>query len=116
MGVITGNPVLSATPEVDDTGGMKPSPDPHFRHRFPTELISHAVWLYHVFSLSLRDVELLLAERGIIVSHETVRRWCQKCGESSLTPSASGGLVRGRGRGHQAPGANLREKPEWNGG
>ena len=34
------------------------------------------VWLYHVFSLSLRDVELLLAERGVVVSYETVRRWC----------------------------------------
>ena len=38
------------------------------------------LWLYHVFSLSLRDVELLLAERGIIVSYETVRRWCKKFG------------------------------------
>src|SRR5271167_1835618 len=42
---------------------MKPPPDPHYRHRFPAEIISQAVWLYHVFSLSLRDVELLLAER-----------------------------------------------------
>ena len=40
-----------------ETGGMKP-PDPHYRHRFPAEIISHAVWLYDVFSLSLRDVEL----------------------------------------------------------
>ena len=38
--------------------------------------------LYHVLSLSLRDVELLLAERGIIVSYETVRRWCRKFGQS----------------------------------
>ena len=44
---------------------MKPPPDPHYRHRFSAEIISYAVWLYHVFSLSLRDVELLLAERGI---------------------------------------------------
>ena len=44
---------------------MKPAPDPHYRHRFPAEIIGHAVWLYHVFSRSLRDVELLLAERGI---------------------------------------------------
>jgi putative transposase len=49
--------------ETGKTRGMKPSPDPHRRHRFPAEIISHAVWLYHVFSLSLRDVELLLAER-----------------------------------------------------
>jgi putative transposase len=59
---------------------MKPPPDPHYHHRFPAEVISHAVWLYHVFSL--RDVELLLAERGIIVSYETVRRWCRKFGQS----------------------------------
>ena len=64
----------------DETVGMKSPPDPHYRHRFPAEIISHAVWLYHVFSLSLRDVELLLAERGIIVSYETVRRWCKKFG------------------------------------
>ena len=64
----------------DETVGMKSPPDPHYRHRFPAEIISHAVWLYHVFSLSLRDVELLLAERGIVVSYETVRRWCKKFG------------------------------------
>src|SRR6202020_3315831 len=61
---------------------MKPPPDPHYRHRFPADIISHAVWLYHVFSLSFRDVELLLAERGISVSYETVRRWCRKCGNT----------------------------------
>ena len=61
---------------------MKPPPNPHYRNRFPAELISHAVWLYHVFSLSLRDVELLLAERGIVVSYETVRRWCKKFGQT----------------------------------
>ena len=57
-----------------EAGGMKPPPDPHYRHRFP--LISHAVWLYRVFSL--RDVELLLAERGVVASYKTVRRWCKK--------------------------------------
>jgi putative transposase len=61
---------------------MKKPPDPHYRHRFPAELISHAVWLYHVFSLSFRDVELILAERGVIVSYESVRRWCHKFGPS----------------------------------
>src|ERR1700760_2650442 len=50
------------------------------RHRFPAEIISHAVWLYHVFSLSLRDVELILAERGVAVPHESIRRWCRKFG------------------------------------
>ena len=61
---------------------MKKPPDPHYRHRFPAELISHAVWLYHVFSLSFRDVELILAERGVIVSYESIRRWCLKFGAS----------------------------------
>ena len=50
------------------------------RHRFPAEIISHAVWLYHVFRLSLRDVELILAERGIVVTHESIRHWCLKFG------------------------------------
>jgi putative transposase len=61
---------------------MKSPADPHYRHRFPAEIISHAVWLYHVFSLSLRDVELLLAERGVVASYETVRRWCKKFGRT----------------------------------
>jgi len=64
-----------------ETGGMKPPPDPHYRHRFPAEIIGHAVWLYHVFSLSLRDVELLLAERGIVVSYESIRQGCKKFGQ-----------------------------------
>jgi putative transposase len=57
---------------------MKPSPNPDYRHRFPDEIVSHAVWLYHVFSLSLRDVELLLAEPCVVLSYESVRRWCGK--------------------------------------
>ena len=61
---------------------MRKPPDPHYRHRFPAELISHAVWLYHIFSLSFRDVELLLGERGVIVSYESVRQWCLKFGAS----------------------------------
>jgi putative transposase len=65
-----------------ETGGMKPPPATHYRHRFPAEIICHAVWLYHVFSLSLRYVELLLAERGVVVSCETVRRGCKKFGAS----------------------------------
>jgi len=50
------------------------------RHRFPPEIIQHAVWLYAGFTLSFRDVEDLLAERGIDVSNETVRRWFLKFG------------------------------------
>ena len=59
---------------------MTLEPASYPRHRFPAEIISHAVWLYHVFSLSLRDVELILAERGIVVTHESIRHWCLKFG------------------------------------
>ena len=49
-------------------------------HRFPAEVIAHAVWLYFRFPLSLRMVEEFLLARGITVSHETVRRWAEKFG------------------------------------
>ena len=58
-----------------------PSPD-YKGYRFPSEIISHAVWLYFRFSLSFRDVEELLAQRGIVVSYETVRQWCLKFGQT----------------------------------
>ena len=45
-------------------------------YRFPSEIISHAVWLYYRFALSFRDVEDLLAQRGITVTYETIRQWC----------------------------------------
>jgi putative transposase len=50
-------------------------------HRFPAEIISHAIWLYFCFPLSLRMVEEMLAARGIIVSHESVRQWARKFGQ-----------------------------------
>ena len=59
---------------------MSPQPSTFPRHRFLAEVISHAVWLYHVFSLSLRDVELILAERGVMVTHESIRLWWTKFG------------------------------------
>jgi transposase-like protein len=49
-------------------------------YRFPPEIIQHAIWLYVRFTLSFRDTEDLLAERGIVVSHETVRRWLNHFG------------------------------------
>ena len=49
-------------------------------HRFPREIIGYAVWTYFRFNMSLRDVEDLLAERGVIVSHETIRAWVMKFG------------------------------------
>src|ERR1700748_1434114 len=50
------------------------------RHRFPQEIIQHAIWLYLRFTLSYRDVEELLADRGLDISYETVRRWVLKFG------------------------------------
>ena len=52
----------------------------HRGYRFAPDIIAHAVWLYHWFALSLRDVENLLAERGIEVSYETIRQWCATFG------------------------------------
>ena len=49
-------------------------------YRYPIEIIGHAVWLYHCFALSLRDVEELMLARGVVVTHETIRSWCAKFG------------------------------------
>jgi putative transposase len=54
---------------------MRRSQNPYRGFRFPPEIIAHAVWLYHCFSLSLRDVELILAARGVTVSYESIRDW-----------------------------------------
>ena len=50
------------------------------RYRVPAEIIQYAVWLYYRFSVSHRDIEDLLAQRGIIVTHESIRLWCNKFG------------------------------------
>src|SRR3954469_16076617 len=52
------------------------------RHRFPPMIIGHAVWRYFRFALRYRDVEELLAERGVIVTDETIRQWCRKFGQT----------------------------------
>jgi putative transposase len=52
------------------------------RHRFPPEIISHCVWLYFRFCLSYRDVEELMAERGVSLTYEAVRYWCRKFGQA----------------------------------
>ena len=63
------------------------------RHRFPPAIIGHAVWLYFRFALSYRDVEELLAERGVVLTYETVRQWCRKFGQTYAN-----GLRRSRPR------------------
>ena len=67
---------------------------PSYRgYRFPPEIISHAVWLYHRFALSFRDVEDLLARRGVDVTYEAIRKWCRRFG-----PEYAIRLRRRRGR------------------
>jgi putative transposase len=57
------------------------APPSYKGHRYPVEIISHCVRLYFRFPLSFREVEELMLERGVIVSHETIRRWCAKFGQ-----------------------------------
>ena len=56
--------------------------NPYHGYRFPADIIAYAVWLYHRFTLSFRDIEDLLAERGILVSYESIRLWCIRVGPS----------------------------------
>ena len=60
---------------------MRTSASPYHRHRFPAEIISHSVWLYFRFALSFREVEEMLAMRGVALSYETIREWCLKFGQ-----------------------------------
>jgi putative transposase len=60
----------------------RPTPNPYKRHRFPVEIISHCIWLYFRFCLSYRDVEELMAERGVTLTYEAVRYWCRKFGQA----------------------------------
>jgi len=59
---------------------MNQTKSPYHGYRFPPQIISHAVWLYHTFWLSYRDVEYVLAELVIDVSYESIRSWCNKFG------------------------------------
>ena len=59
---------------------MNSQPPSHRGYRFPPDIISHAVWLYHRFGLSFRDVEDLLAQRGVTVTYEAIRQWCRTFG------------------------------------
>ena len=73
-------------------------PVSYARHQFPPDIIRYAVWLYLRFTLSYRDVEELLAERGLDVSYETVRRWVLKFGPAFArnqgSPAALGCLCK----------------------
>lgn len=63
------------------------------RHRYPPQVISHTIWLYHRFTLSFRDVEEILASRGVIVSYESIRQWCLK-----FTPVYANSLRKKQGQ------------------
>jgi len=67
---------------VQHTSSMRTSISLYHRHRFPAKIISHCVWLYFRFALSFRDVEEMLAMRGVTVSYETIREWCLKFGQT----------------------------------
>ena len=62
--------------------GMSTTSNPYRGFRFPAEITNQAIWLYHCFSLSLRDVELILAARGVVVSYETIREWSLRFGRT----------------------------------
>ena len=72
---------------------MRSQPASYHGYRFPPDFISHAVWLYYRFCLSFRDAEDLLAQRGVTVTYETIRQWCQRFG-----PVYARRLRRRRGR------------------
>ena len=79
-------------------------PISYARHQFPPEVIQHAVWLYLRFTLSHRDVEDLLAERGLEASYETVRRWVLKFGPAiALLQRSPAWAASGRVRPGRAP-------------
>jgi putative transposase len=56
------------------------SPDPYRGYRFPREIISYSVWFYYRFAVSFRETEEAMAARGVVVTYETIRRWCDKFG------------------------------------
>jgi DDE domain len=78
---------------VNQHGFVDATPSSYRGHRLPVEIISHCVWLYHRFPLSLRDVQEVMAERGVIVSYESIHQWCRKFGQSFAN-----GLRRRRAR------------------
>ena len=63
-------------------GGVSTATASYKGHRYPVEIINHCVWLYFRFPLSFREVEELMLARGVVVSYETIRRWCAKFGQA----------------------------------
>ena len=61
---------------------MPAASSPYRRHRIPAEIINHFVWLYFRFALSFRDVEEIMAMRGVALTYEAIREWCLKFGKT----------------------------------
>jgi transposase-like protein len=76
--------------------------------RYPAEIISHCVWLYHRFPLSFREIEEMMLARGVVVSHETIRQWCAKFGAAYAA-----GLRRRRGRAGDRRVGSWRDDNHW---
>ena len=94
MANCSGDGIVKLGRRLAELGDDEP-PASYHRYRFPPEIISHAVWLYHRFCLSFRDTEELLAQRGITVSYEAIRQWLsdvRSCVRSSppVPPGTSG--------------------------
>lgn len=83
---------------------MRTSVSLYHRHRFPAEIISHSVWLYYRFALSFRDVEEMLAIRGVTLSYETIREWCLSRELARYLISVRLQFRKGPGRNHAAQG------------
>ena len=79
-----GNPVSPRSRRPARLAALKPPPDPHYRHRFPAEIINYAVWGCTAFvsAWTSRMLSCFLVQRGVVASYETVRRWCKKFGAS----------------------------------
>ena len=94
---------------------MKTEPSAYHGFRFPAEIISHAVWLYQCFSLSLRGVKTILAQLGILVSYKSIRAWGLRFGRAFANtlkrrrPRPGSRTTRCAGR----PGSDRSAHPAW---
>jgi len=77
-GIVT----LVSVGDLEGSVGVRTATASYRGHRYPVEIIGHCVWLYFRFSLSFREVEELMLARGVVVSYETIRRWCAKFGQA----------------------------------
>ena len=67
---------------VGQTGLVEATSSLYKGHRYPVEIISHCLWLYHRFPLSVREVEEMMRARGVLVTYETIHQWCRKVGQT----------------------------------